>query len=191
MEYPLNDLSLSEYFASEALAEKRASQVHLSSDVSAQGIPSASGRVAEKPRDVDESRDVCCEELHENGGYREAVGGHDAVGVFEVGSLSKESSCQDIGALPMDSPSSVACPPFVEGKLSPASLSKSEESARSGLYNLEGVVSHHGEMRLGHYTAMVRKDDNWFLCDDHNCSLGSPSSVVSPDAYILFYKRNE
>ncbi|KAH3764363.1 ubiquitin carboxyl-terminal hydrolase 15 [Pelomyxa schiedti] len=59
------------------------------------------------------------------------------------------------------------------------------------MYELYGIVNHHGGLGGGHYTAFARnKDDmNWYKFDDSNYNFASPDELVSPAAYILFYKR--
>ncbi|XP_071451042.1 ubiquitin carboxyl-terminal hydrolase 8-like isoform X2 [Hetaerina americana] len=59
----------------------------------------------------------------------------------------------------------------------------------SVLYNLYGVSNHYGTMDGGHYTAHCKSSNfnKWFKFDDHEVSELSPSEVVSPAAYILFY----
>ena len=34
------------------------------------------------------------------------------------------------------------------------------------LYDLFGVAIHHGTMQNGHYTSFVRRQSEWFHCDD-------------------------
>ncbi|XP_046396294.1 ubiquitin carboxyl-terminal hydrolase 8 [Ischnura elegans] len=59
----------------------------------------------------------------------------------------------------------------------------------SVLYNLYGVSNHYGTMDGGHYTAHCKSStfNKWFKFDDQDVSELSPSDVVSPAAYILFY----
>jgi hypothetical protein len=62
-------------------------------------------------------------------------------------------------------------------------------------YELFAVSHHHGSVGGGHYTATVTdQDGRWWLADDASTSeLGGKESarrrVVSPSAYILFYRR--
>ena len=58
----------------------------------------------------------------------------------------------------------------------------------SPTYELVGVSSHHGVPGGGHYTAAVRLGDQWFVCDDERVFAVSPADVITPDAYILFYR---
>ena len=34
------------------------------------------------------------------------------------------------------------------------------------LYDLFGIAVHHGTMQNGHYTSFVRRQANWYHCDD-------------------------
>jgi ubiquitin carboxyl-terminal hydrolase 8 len=62
------------------------------------------------------------------------------------------------------------------------------------LYDLFGVINHFGTLGFGHYTALARKWDEsslstaWTLFDDSN-TRRIKESVVSPAAYVLFYRR--
>lgn len=69
------------------------------------------------------------------------------------------------------------------------------------LYDLYGVVNHHGGILGGHYTSFVRCPDRydskksevgWRLCDDSRVSTVShEKNVVTRAAYLLFYRRRE
>ncbi|XP_060582154.1 ubiquitin carboxyl-terminal hydrolase 19-like isoform X2 [Ruditapes philippinarum] len=69
------------------------------------------------------------------------------------------------------------------------------------IYDLYGVVNHHGGILGGHYTAHVRCADlspgvtsevGWRLCDDSRVSTVShEKNVVTRAAYLLFYRRRE
>jgi len=69
-------------------------------------------------------------------------------------------------------------------------------------YDLFGVTNHYGRMGFGHYTAFARRwnehtlSKEWVLFDDANVrtvgnGLGGPGEerVVTPAAYVLFYRR--
>lgn len=62
-------------------------------------------------------------------------------------------------------------------------------------YDLFGVVNHYGRMGFGHYTSFARRwtmdsiDDDWALFDDSSVRGVSKDQVVSPAAYVLFYRR--
>lgn len=59
------------------------------------------------------------------------------------------------------------------------------------LYDLYGVICHHGTLNKGHYTALVKQKDNWYYCDDENIKLISSvnEQFVEETAYILFYRQ--
>jgi ubiquitin carboxyl-terminal hydrolase 4/11/15 len=64
------------------------------------------------------------------------------------------------------------------------------------MYDLFGVVNHYGRMGYGHYTAHARRWDEtglemtWTEFDDENVTdVANTDSIVSPAAYVLFYKR--
>jgi ubiquitin C-terminal hydrolase len=65
------------------------------------------------------------------------------------------------------------------------------------IYDLFAVTNHYGRMGFGHYTAFAREfnedgiSDAWGLFDDSSVrSVGDGNdSVVSPAAYVLFYRR--
>mmetsp|Transcript_29018 Transcript_29018/g.51901 ORF Transcript_29018/g.51901 Transcript_29018/m.51901 type:complete len:1011 (-) Transcript_29018:45-3077(-) len=59
------------------------------------------------------------------------------------------------------------------------------------IYDLYAVSNHYGGMGGGHYTAFIKwqEDGRWYEMDDGSVSLAS--KVVTPAAYILFYKRRQ
>ncbi|KAI5779805.1 hypothetical protein EDC01DRAFT_754853 [Geopyxis carbonaria] len=59
------------------------------------------------------------------------------------------------------------------------------------IYDLFAVDNHFGGLGGGHYTAHVKNwyDGNWYYCDDGSVRSATASSVVSPAAYLLFYRR--
>jgi len=59
------------------------------------------------------------------------------------------------------------------------------------IYDLYGVSNHIGGLGGGHYTAYVKhaESEGWHLMDDSRTSPATPEDVVSPEAYVLFYKR--
>lgn len=96
------------------------------------------------------------------------------------------------------------CEQFVnDGKDPPATLHVKDSIP--AIYDLFAVVNHYGRMGFGHYTAFARKWDekelsnDWGLFDDSSArsvgdgrgSGGVVDGVVSPAAYVLFYRRRE
>jgi len=58
-------------------------------------------------------------------------------------------------------------------------------------YSLFSVIQHKGSMDSGHYTSYIKHDNKWYLCDDSMIYLGSEQDVMTSQAYLLFYVRNE
>ena len=60
------------------------------------------------------------------------------------------------------------------------------------LYDLYAVCNHHGNMQGGHYTAYCKNpiDGCWYSFDDTKVSQIQESSIITEDAYILFYQRS-
>eukprot|EP01132_Coremiostelium_polycephalum_P002421 gene2421-2989_t len=58
-------------------------------------------------------------------------------------------------------------------------------------YILNGIVEHMGGMGGGHYVSYIRDDtkDEWYYVSDSNVRKSSLSSVLSNEAYVLFYKK--
>jgi len=60
------------------------------------------------------------------------------------------------------------------------------------LYDLYAVVNHFGGgMNGGHYTAFCRNDKNWYEFDDSTCNELKTMPTVSPNVYVLFYKKKK
>ncbi|XP_037071193.1 ubiquitin carboxyl-terminal hydrolase 19-like [Pollicipes pollicipes] len=66
------------------------------------------------------------------------------------------------------------------------------------IYDLYGVINHHGGILGGHYTAFARCVDplrpeeseyDWRLFDDSRVSRVTEERVVTQEAYLLFYRR--
>jgi len=54
-------------------------------------------------------------------------------------------------------------------------------------YDLYGVVNHYGSLSSGHYTAIIKKNKDWVLCNDSSVSIIEEKRVMHSNAYILFY----
>ena len=65
-------------------------------------------------------------------------------------------------------------------------------SDKMATYDLIGVGNHFGGIQGGHYTAYCKNQNNiWFEYDDSSVEeVSSPNLVVSNQAYILVYERN-
>lgn len=51
------------------------------------------------------------------------------------------------------------------------------------------VSNHFGSMGGGHYTAYAKNNQSWYDFNDSSVREISEGSVVSRDAYLLFYRR--
>eukprot|EP01138_Halocafeteria_seosinensis_P006624 gb/GECG01006772.1/.p1 GENE.gb/GECG01006772.1/~~gb/GECG01006772.1/.p1 ORF type:complete len:1900 (+),score=212.10 gb/GECG01006772.1/:1-5700(+) len=63
----------------------------------------------------------------------------------------------------------------------------------NAVYDLYGVVNHHGAMGAGHYTAFVKSpiSGEWLEYNDDIVMKRDASSVVTAAAYLLFYARRD
>lgn len=61
------------------------------------------------------------------------------------------------------------------------------------LYDLYGVSNHYGSLNGGHYTATVRNcvTNQWYNMNDSSCCQASGKDIVTPAAYLLFYRKRE
>ncbi len=78
--------------------------------------------------------------------------------------------------------------PLVDLDMSPW-LHRDSASAVS-LYDLTGVICHHGSAGGGHYTAYALNqfDQEWYEFDDSVVSRVEPAAVANAEAYVLFYR---
>lgn len=62
-------------------------------------------------------------------------------------------------------------------------------ATEESLYDLFAIVNHVGKIDSGHYTATVRREGNWFRCDDEKVSrLNDVGKMIrSEAAYLVFY----
>ena len=58
-------------------------------------------------------------------------------------------------------------------------------------YNLIGTVNHAGSLNYGHYTSYIRKNEEWFFCNDSNVSRASKETVLGSAPYLLFYEMKK
>lgn len=58
-------------------------------------------------------------------------------------------------------------------------------------YELYGICNHSGGVMGGHYTAYVKNaNGKWYHFNDTNVTeVGSSDSIISPSAYVLFYRK--
>jgi len=61
------------------------------------------------------------------------------------------------------------------------------------VYDLYAVSNHYGSLGGGHYTAygQNRLNSQWYKFDDSSVSKVDESRVVTPSAYVLFYRRRD
>jgi len=60
------------------------------------------------------------------------------------------------------------------------------------IYDLFAVVLHTGTLNGGHYTSLVKNNNNWYEFNDHQViklAKHEKHRVVSNHAYILFYQK--
>lgn len=82
------------------------------------------------------------------------------------------------------------------GKKNEAKLEQGKWSSlrplNDALYDLFAVVNHNGTIDSGHYTAWVRREGDWFKCDDDKVSkMKVKSPISSTEAYLLFYAQRQ
>ena len=61
------------------------------------------------------------------------------------------------------------------------------------LYDLYGVVNHHGSLYGGHYTAYCQNflNKRWYEFNDSRVSEISKNDIVSAYSYVLFYRLRD
>ena len=58
------------------------------------------------------------------------------------------------------------------------------------VYDLYGIIYHHGDMNIGHYVSACKNINNkWYLYDDDTVS--TYNKVEKSNAYVLFYKKKD
>lgn len=68
-------------------------------------------------------------------------------------------------------------------------LSLEDCSTEPAGYELISVAEHSGSMKSGHYIAYGKRNNNWYLFDDSDCSEASVREVLKAQAYLLVYQR--
>ena len=61
-------------------------------------------------------------------------------------------------------------------------------------YDLYAVSNHFGSLHGGHYTAygLNALNQKWYNFNDSSVSgVGNPDEIVSPGAYLLFYRKRD
>jgi ubiquitin C-terminal hydrolase len=71
----------------------------------------------------------------------------------------------------------------------------SEEEKNDAVYELVGISQHFGSLSSGHYTALCRNDTyedtnkKWFHFDDEKVSFSGEENIITPAAYLLFFRK--
>jgi len=63
------------------------------------------------------------------------------------------------------------------------------EGSAPQLYDLGSVVVHKGCLENGHYICYIRRENQWYKCDDTLVTKATIDEVVTCEAYLLFYVR--
>ena len=58
------------------------------------------------------------------------------------------------------------------------------------LYDLYAISNHTGFTTGGHYYAFCKNNDKWYIFNDSQVQEIAEDKIVTPEAYILFYKRH-
>lgn len=63
--------------------------------------------------------------------------------------------------------------------------------ATSTVYMLNAIVNHEGGLHQGHYNCYIKKNKEWFRCQDDKVYLVEEEAVLGDNctAYLLFYSR--
>ena len=64
-----------------------------------------------------------------------------------------------------------------------------EDGSKSRVYDLFAVSNHVGSLNHGHYTAMVKRGEEWYRMNDRSAQKMKEEEVCTNAAYILFYKK--
>ena len=58
-------------------------------------------------------------------------------------------------------------------------------------YSLYGICNHSGVLSGGHYTAYIKKNNKWYLCNDSNITEihSVENNLISSKSYCLFYRK--
>jgi ubiquitin C-terminal hydrolase len=64
-----------------------------------------------------------------------------------------------------------------------------ESEQKDAQYELIAISQHFGNLTSGHYTALCRNRGEWYHFDDERVSRSKINDVVSPAAYLLFYRK--
>lgn len=71
---------------------------------------------------------------------------------------------------------------------------KKKEIDEPMLYDIYAISNHYGGLGGGHYTAYAKNkyDEQWYHFDDQSVMhVPDPTAIITPAAYVLFYRRRE
>ena len=57
-------------------------------------------------------------------------------------------------------------------------------------YNLYAIANHFGNVDGGHYTALIKINNNWIHFDDKHTNIIDEKNIITKFAYCLFYVKN-
>lgn len=84
----------------------------------------------------------------------------------------------------------ITFPPTLD--LSQYMQSGKKKSTDNNKYNLFGLVIHKGSTcQSGHYISYVKRNSEWWLCNDSLVSKVSASTVMKQDPYMVFYEQKQ
>lgn len=57
-------------------------------------------------------------------------------------------------------------------------------------YSIFAIILHLGKhMNEGHYICIVKRNKNWYLCDDEDVKEIPEKKILDGNAYLLFYRQ--
>ena len=59
----------------------------------------------------------------------------------------------------------------------------------NSIFSLTGICNHIGNNNSGHYYSYCKKNDDWYIFDDNNVNKKDKSTLITQNAYCLFYKK--
>ena len=65
------------------------------------------------------------------------------------------------------------------------------EMETGNIYSISSVISHYGSLYGGHYVAKVKKNDTWYIANDHSISelSDAKTQVINESSYVVIYNR--
>ena len=69
------------------------------------------------------------------------------------------------------------------------SLQSLENKDKEELYELRSISNHAGTLSFGHYTAIGKRNEQWYSFNDSSVCVTSPPVGKSTAAYLLFYSK--